>query len=242
MGEKFASISNRIHWSLALRSAVFGAAWYALSFPFFALVGIFLYCVPLFEPRRFLVPFLMLLFLAAVTPPFALFAFFFACALYLIVGMKDLILVKRAVAYEGLMLLLFLGLGFFFFSHFEAGISPAALFAAAVGMAAVSLLLSGFLSYEEHEEHPAAGRSTPFEELVASLLVGLALGECALALLLLPMNPLLRTGVFFLAAIVAAESVAEQSAGKLTRARIFGYCALLFALTVVMLSANQWGM
>lgn len=238
---KFESISNRIHWSLALKAALVGVAWYAFSFPFFALLVVALYLVPLFDPLKFIAPFLAMLVLGAVLPPYFLFSLFFACAFYFILGIKDLILVQRSTAYEALILLFLLGFSFSFFFHFQAGASGVALVFVALGVASIALLVQRFFTYHEKEGQ----RSAHFgqgEKRIASFLYAFFLGECALAVLLIPMNSTLRTALLFLAGMVGFEVLTEHVLHELTWQRAFAYLTLLFVFTILMLTANQWGL
>ena len=241
MALKFESISNRIHWSLALKSALVGVAWYTFSFPFFALLAAVLYLVPLFNPLRFSPPFLAMLVLGALLPSRIVFSLFFACTFYLILGIKDLVLVKRTVAHEALTLLFLLGFSVFFFSRFPTGVSGGALVFTLLGAVILAFLVRGFFAYRDREELRGS-RLVRNERDIASIFYGLFMGEGALVMLLIPMNSTLRTALFFLAAIVGFEVLAEHVSQALTWQRTFGYLALLFTLTLLMFIMNQWGL
>lgn len=121
MGERLRSILRKAHWSLALKGCAFGAGWLWLPGWLFALLALFLYFKPFFQPGKLLRSFLVLLGLAAgfsaLTPallPFfsgigELFAALLAGLFFLLMGIKDLAFVHRTGRYLLLYAGLFLG-------------------------------------------------------------------------------------------------------------------------------------
>ena len=60
--EKLKSILRPIHWSLVLRTFIFGGSWLILPLWVFLLVALYFYLFPFFHPVKFAVHFFTLLF------------------------------------------------------------------------------------------------------------------------------------------------------------------------------------
>src|SRR2546422_648850 len=115
METKLKLISKRIHWSLALKAGGVAAAWYFLPRWAFLFVVLYFYFVPIFHPWKLFLPFLTFLFLVFnefVVPAGQSqlsqigFAAIIAVFFYVILGIKDLVLIDRRSAYDGLVLAL----------------------------------------------------------------------------------------------------------------------------------------
>ncbi|MBS3903279.1 MAG: hypothetical protein KGZ30_02785 [Anaplasmataceae bacterium] len=114
MEEKLKSALEPIHWSLLLRSLVVLAAWYFLSPLTTTLVLVVVYFTPLYRSGAFLPALLVLTFAVFSVEPDLLRMFILGGAIYLLLGVKNLVVVDRASAYQALVILLF----FFLWSQF----------------------------------------------------------------------------------------------------------------------------
>ncbi len=232
MAARLRSISGTIPWWLILKSALFAAAWLWAPFWLFLLIAAGLYFFPLFEPGAVLWPFLASLFFAAVLSPNWIAALALGATFYLILGIKDLILINRAPAFEALVFLLF-GLGFLnFFARFR--LSAPDLLPSAAGLGLMLLLLHRSLFRYEKAENIGFG---------GLLLPGLLLflwGGWAFALLFLPLNLFFGTAILLLASVSATELVLSRSQGTLDRREILVHFSILFAFIAIALAANTW--
>src|SRR5882724_5769539 len=106
MAAKLKSITGRIHWFLLAKAAIFGFGWLVLpAWLFFALAA-GLYFIPFFRPQKLLIPFLLVLGFALKAPVNFWAAIFLGCVFYCLLGIKDLVFIDRAAAYEVLVFLL----------------------------------------------------------------------------------------------------------------------------------------
>lgn len=236
MEEKLRSISRTIPWSLALKAAAFGLGWYVLPFWLFLLLGLGLYLVPLFQPVHLLLPLLLAFFFAAVLAYSAWAALVLGIIFFFILGIKDLVFIRRGAAYETLVFLLFFLIFLNYFARFGAwgGLTDIALGALVVIIAA--LLLRGFVLYRS----PAAGEWARRKRFVVFGLAGLLLWQWQTALLFLPLNFFYQTAVLFLAAVVVTELFLAYAQDELTRRKILVHFSFLFVFVSFVLAANSW--
>lgn len=239
MAAKLKSILRPIHWSLVLRAAVFCVAWLTLPLSWFLVVAFYLYLFPLFKPLKLALPFLIVIFFAAVETPGVLLAILFSIFFYLILGIKDLIFIDRKTAYEILVLLLLFLVFIRFFSHFDGGVRPAAIFYAFVIGAILFFLAKEFLGYSSGGDAGVADAVR--RKNVISGIIGLVVLQLALVFLFLPINFLYQAAAIFLAAALLLELAYDYLGGKLTRRRILASFSALFVFLVVILGSVQWG-
>lgn len=105
METKLRLILKRIHWSLALKAAILAVVWMVLPGWAFLILSAYLYFVPFFDPWKLFLPFLVFLFLAFTGPPNPGFALILGSLFYVILGIKDLILIDRRSAYDIMILI-----------------------------------------------------------------------------------------------------------------------------------------
>ena len=240
---------------MVLKSAAFGASWFFLPLWAFLVLGIYFYFVPLFRPLELILPFSLVIFFAAVGPANAWLALFFAVALYLILGVKDLVFINRRSSYEVLaLLILFLTL-LKFFVHFDSWDGGTAFLAAFLISATFFFLGKGFLRYSSlskvgaviaaeshpHESSPRKSGSEGRAKIAAGVMA-LAVFEFAFALLFLPINFLYQSALLFVAAAIFLEFLADYAAGTLARPKLMVSLSTLFIFLVIILGSAQWSL
>ncbi len=241
MGSKLRSVLRQIHWSLALRAAIFAASWFFLPFWAFLLVAFYLYFVPFFQPRRLALPSLLVIFFTAVLTPTPWFAIFLGVAWYLILGIKDLIFINRKQAYEILVLFLVFLVTVRFFAHFDSWAGAFSVLYSLATSVVVFLLCKGFLKYGDLPEH-AGYREKAARSTAAAAVVALILFELSLLFLVLPIHFLFQASLFFVVAAIILESVFEYVNGALTRRIILVNFSIFFIFLVIILGSAQWSL
>jgi len=235
MAVKLKSVLKRIHWSLALKAAVFAASWFLLPLWLFFLIALYLYFVPPFQSGKLVAPFLVLMFFATTLTPSLWLAALFGVLWYLILGIKDLVFIDRKEAYESLVLLLIFFSGIRFFAHFDSwsGIMP--LLADLLFGAAVFLLCKGFLGYVDEAHGVSRERKA-----IAAVVAALVIFEAALIIVFLPLHFLYQASLFFITALVFLESVFEYARGALTRRMLLMNFSIFFVFLVIILGSAKW--
>lgn len=117
MEERLRSITKQIHWSLAVKAAVFGVVWYFSPGWFFFLVALYMYFIPPFNSAKLLAPFATLTLLCLVQPKSLIFMVIAAALFTWILLIRDLIFIDRKSAYEILVFALSFFLVRFFYVH-----------------------------------------------------------------------------------------------------------------------------
>jgi hypothetical protein len=236
MAEKLRSISKRIHWSLLLRAAVFGVAWFLLPFWLFFFVALYLYFVPLFQAGKLAMPFFVLLILTYIQAPDPLFIIVFGAIFYLLLLIKDLLLIDRRSAYELLVLMLtFLFLRNFYMA-FPQGINGAALWYALLIAVFSALLIRSFVRSFRNEQTPHAS------ERLALWLAFLFIWQMAIVGLFLPLDFVYQTIIVFLAVILAVDLIPDYLAGALARTKTLTTVTAVLVLFALVLSSARWGL
>ncbi len=234
MEVRLRSISRTIPWSLTLKAAVFGAAWLWLPFWLFLLLALGLYFVPLFNPGRLWWPFAAAIFFAALLAPNLWAALFLAGLFYMILGIKDLIFIRRAEAYQALVFLLFALAYLNFFARFgrtgAAGLLPASL-----GLLLLAALLGkSLLRYGAAEE-----TRFPQDPLLIALLSFL-LGAWALVLVFLPLNFFFQSAILLLGTVSAFELLLAYRVRVLSRQEILLHLSVFLSFLALALAGNTW--
>jgi hypothetical protein len=217
---------------------VLGALWFATPLWFFMFSALLLYCVPLFKPFALAMPFLITLFFAATLPSSFAGAVFIAVLMFLVLGVKDLIFIRRVEAYETLVLLVVLLSGAQFFRVIRTFEEPlAALMVGALFFVLLESLRVYRASGNGAGELPADAR----HGRVANAVTSLVLAEWAWVLMLLPIVPIFQTLLFFAPPAMFIELLGD-GARKLPRGqKPLGMASVFAVLLVVILTATEWG-
>lgn len=238
METKLKSIFGRIHWSLALKAAIFSLGWFFLPFWAFLLIALYFYFSPLFRPLTLALPFSLLILFAAAEPKGVPLAVFFAVLFYLILGIKDLILINRKESYEALVLLLSFLMFVTFFVRLDGGIDLRALPYSLATVTAFVFLALCFLRYDLGFEEKNVRR----RRNIALGLTGILLWQISLAALFLPINFLYQAAILFLAAAMALTLMADYFANRLSRQRILVDFSIALVVLVFILGSASWGL
>lgn len=239
MAVKLKSIVRPIPWFLLLKAVLFGLGWLILPFWLFATAAVFLYLVPLFQPRNLLVPFLSALVLALILPPDAGWAIFFAAVSFLIFGIKDLIFIKRFAAYEFLTLLLIFGA---IFATFSGIVSWHGFAFAGMGLiAALFVVLVSELMRYRSSDILIEGKERHSLERTAIFIFGLLLWEVGMAVAFLPLNLFYQAAFLFLIAALMLELIGDWGTGDLSPRTLLFHFSVFFVFAVLLFASAEWG-
>lgn len=238
MVKKLKSILRPIPWSLALKASIFGASWLIFPFWAFLLIAFYFYLSPFFQPVKFALHFIVLLFFIATTPLGFWAAIFFSIVLYLLLGLKDFFFLDKRSAYEILLFLFVIMFTFRFYSYFETWSGIFSVFYI-VAFGFLFFLLShglwGFL--------PISSEYAQKGSLWASLfMLSFILCQLIFAVMLLPLNFLYQTAFFFLSAAIITESVFDYLCGSLTSRRLLTNFSIFLVFIVVILGFAPWSL
>jgi len=230
------SILRRIPWSLALKAFAVSLSWLFLPYWIFLLTALYVYFVPFFQVARLGLPFALTLIATLFLPKTVVVSetqvpnFFAALVLFLIffliLGVKDLILVHRARAYEFIiLLLLFLNLLHFF------AVTPSwnsfSLTVGLVWLGAISfLLLRDLFRYQKLF-------LSDRERTASSALFTLFVLEGALTSFFLPLPFFSQAAFLFVGLSLLYEVLIENEKGVLSLKRALGYAAAFGAFTLL---------
>lgn len=237
MAGKLRSITKQIHWSLASKALVLGAVWLlASSRLVFFVVALSIYFFPIFRPFEMIGPLLFTLILAVLLPQTIWTALFLGSVFFLVLGIKDLVFVKRDSAYQMLAALLWLAISSVFFLNIRTFEYP---FASILIGLLFFILVRNFLLYVLHAY--GEGRSHLRREVLVSGGIGaLVISELAWAYMFLPLIPLHQTALLFFAGTIIMEFLIQNARGKLGRTMIIANTSVFVGFLVIILLITQW--
>lgn len=234
MVERLRSILRTTHWSLIAKAALFAGSWLFLPFWLSFFVGVGLYFVPWFRPIPLLMPLIATLAFAAILVPSAWTGIFLGTVFFLILGIKDLVLVNRGFAYQSLFYLLFFLISLNFFLRFDRFNHPE-LLAASLALGATFFLLGAPLARFVDQILGEDRRPTLFFALG-----GFLIWQWTWALVFLPLNFFYQAALLFLAAVFLTQMLLDHLMGDLDRRRILLYFSVFFIFASFILAANPW--
>lgn len=236
MAEKLKLILKRIHWSLVVKTLVFGLVWLFLPHWLFLILAVYFYFVPLFKPLPLLFPFFLTLILGYAIPRSFFMAVFLASIFYLILGIKDLVFVERKDAYETLTLLLVFIMLFKFVNGFLGWADwylPVLLLLVSV---ALYWLFSGFYKYSRPVDHKAHG----VRDFLSLGLFAFFEFQIVLVTLLLPISYFYKISLVFLTAMLLSRLVLINLVGEVKRRQWLLYFSIFFVFLVFIFTSSQW--
>ncbi|MEK9180038.1 MAG: hypothetical protein AAB897_01330 [Patescibacteria group bacterium] len=237
MVRRLGSISGKIHLPLAAKSAAYALAWFYLPFWAFLILALYFYFVPLFHPGRTALPFAILLFFAAVEAANIWLAILFAAIFYLIIGVKDLVLIKREEASEVLSLTLIFLLAIKFFSSVDRWDDARAIFYSLILSAVFFFLAKSFVIGGKFS---GAGEQNFRERSIALAALSFYISQILLVLTFLPLNFLYQSAIFIVAAAISLELVYDHFSLRLDRRRLLLQFSIFFVFMAVILGSAQW--
>lgn len=217
---------------LAAKAVIFGTVWYFLPFSVFALAGVYFYFVPFFRNTELALPFAATLFLAATEERSVLLAIIFSVIFYLIVGIKNLVLINRHILHQVLSLVIVFLLLLKFFSSVSAWDAYSVVYSLFIS-AALFGLMSGALA----SVAGAGGK----KNIVLSVTSFIFL-QFLLVLVFLPLNRFYQSSLAFVFITVLFEMVFSYLSSELNRKRILTYFSVFLAFLALTLGLAQWGL
>jgi hypothetical protein len=241
MAAKLRSITKPIPWSLLLKAITLSVLWglgkaslasgMAMPFWLFILFACAAYFLPLFRPRSLLVPFLCVMIFAISLPFSWLAALAFGAAFFLILGIKDLVLVDRETAYESLLFLLsFLAV----VSTYRLGAAwgDANGWLAVLGASLLILLLLRKIPWQE----PPRER----QDILPVIVFGFLALQLGLVLLFLPLDFLYQASILFLFAVFAVYSLIRIRRSEASFQMLLYYFLAFVLASGFILALNSW--
>jgi len=245
MAEKLKSILRRTSWSLLLKAAIFGVAWWALPFWLFLIIALYLYFIPTTGARKVSAPFFVLLLVSFLQGQSALAAIIFAAAFYFILLIKDFIIIDRRSAYEALMLVLSYLLVRSFFLNAGGSFGLRALLYSLIAAWAVSALVTSFVRNFPAPRALSTPEAMPSREersfyRVIGWMTFLLMWQLLIVGIFLPLDFLYQSAIIFLVAAILIELVPQYIFGELSRIKVLVTGVVLFPLLVIVIASARW--
>jgi hypothetical protein len=234
MATKLRSTLEKIHWPLLGKSLFVAFLWLFAPYWAFFLAALYFYFRPYFQPKKVAFSFFVLLALVFLAPPFHgafayAVAFLIGAVFYLLLGVKDLLVINRQLAYQTLRLALLLGMLLLFFWWGQSS---------SLGFVwqLLALFVGFFLLYYEYFSFVFEGRGS---YAPAASLVALILFELAWALAWLPMGFLNASAVMLLVIFMLNDFVLHHFKRNLTRRIILvNFTVFAFSLLAIFLFSD----
>ncbi len=217
---------------LLLKSAALGLIWFFLPFWLFFVFAVYFYFVPPFQPFKIFFPFLLTIAFSFFLQQNLLSVFLVGVLFFLVLGIKNLILVHRFQSHQLMaFLLLFLGYFYFFsvFGNWGRPISSFALFAVGFSFFFLFYELSAYTSEKKREK-----------KIAISAIGAFLVFQAAAAILFLPMNRFYQTAVLFLSSVIIADIFLEYLNNGLSRKKILQDFSVFFVVATLLLAAANW--
>jgi hypothetical protein len=227
----------------------------------FSVVAVFLYLIPRFQSVRYAPAFLVLVLLSLLIPQTLWAVFLLSLSFFILLGIKEMVFVRRMIAYQCLSYIaLFLALLIFFF-HFGAWggdqVSSHFVFILALLPAlCYGVLLYGVVRELKNRQGSAEGLSSAPRALsrdtetnlkkslmpdsYVTLLSAFIFWQLTLAALFLPLDFLRQTGVAFLAGVVFIEIIPSYIAKSLNVRSVLILALVFLALLFFILVSASW--
>lgn len=240
MAAKLKSIIRSTPWFLIGKAVVLGALWLSPSLWWlFVLLTLYFYFAPSLYSLKLGVPLVAVLGLSLVLDRSFVNAALIAIFLFLILGVKELVLVNRARAYRVLAALLAIAILNSFFLGFRAWNGALMIVSSwAIGVV-LFLLLKDALGYEAVE---AVSKEQAKRFGVAAGVVSFLAWQLAVAVLFLPVPFFYQLGVFVIGASCLLFFALRHLSTGLTRRTIVAGLSVFFAATALFLASVPWGL
>ncbi len=237
MAGKLRSISNQIHWSLAAKAAAFAVAWFFLPYWLFFIFGVLLYFVPTDQAGSAAGPFLAILVLTASVERSLFFLVSFGILFYIVLAVKQLLIVDRRFAYEAAVLFITFLLLQTFYIKVGSGLHAPSLFGAFLIAAIFGVLMGSFLSCFDQGAPDRKGLRRSIACLSA-----LILWQILIAGLFLPLDFTYQSVVVFLVAALMTDLLPEYFFRSLSRKKVLTALSAIFAFLALVLGSARWNL
>lgn len=235
MVQKLKLIIKKIHWSLAVKSLFLAFSSLILPFWLFCFLALLIYFIPIFRPYSLFFQFLIFLLVARFFYGSFLGWLIIFVSFYLIVGIKDLIIIKRQLMYEFLGYLFFGILTFKFFENFGLGMDVISIF--------LGLFLSLFFVLFFKNEIFYGNKEIGIKLFKIGILVlGFFMWQLILILIFLPLTSHLQTAVLILTSILSFNFLLNYSFYELNNKFIIFNLLVFIILLSLILFSNHWAL
>ncbi len=234
MATKLRSTLEKIHWPLLAKSVFVALLWLLAPYWVFFLCALYFYFRPNFQSGKVAISFLVLLSLAFLAPLLqGVFAYSVALvigvAFYLVLGVKDLLVINRQLAYQVLRLILLMAILLLFFWW---GQSSSSQFVWQL----LALFAGFFLLYYEYFSFVFEGKGA---HASTAALIALLLFELAWALAWLPMGFLNASATMLLVIFMLNDFILHHFKRNLTRKIILtNFTVFAFSLLAIFLFSD----
>lgn len=237
MEERLRSILRPTRWSLLSKTALFAVTWLVLPGWVFALIALYLYLAPWFQPWRLMIPFGLLLVLALTTPASIWLAILLGVAFYLVIGVKDLVFVNRHEPYQILMTILVLLYSLRYAFPLEGESSLWWPF----GLAIIVIALLWRLERIIRSAATQAEGQTTLRGILGPLL-GVLVWQSGVLIGMAPLPPLYQAALMVLTIACLLEFLFQYVRGSLSQQSLRVQVPLFLGLFVVVLATAPWGL
>lgn len=246
---------------LLFKSFILGLSWLILPFWAFLALSVYFYLVPFFQPFKLIIPFMLALAVAFAAPHGFWFAILIGMLFFLLLGIKNLILIHRFDNHQMMVFLILFLLFFSFFFHFQNWQRWI------VSLISLGVGLSYFFLFDELADYIKIKRNDepkkifiPLEAERPKALVALAywrgrsltgfisglgaffLWQVVMAVLFLPLNYFYQTALLFLFSVILTDFLLEYLGGGISRKKILTDFSIFFVIAVIMLASANWGL
>ncbi len=235
MAARLKLVINQIHWSLAAKSLILSFS-LIFSWNLFFILALFFYFYPPFQSLLFFLPFLIYLILTKILSLNIFTFFLFAALIYLILGIKDLIIINRFLAYQILGYLFIFSLAFAFFSKIFIFTDWKNSFYGLLLALYCFLFFKGINKFSLEKE-------IDFKKYKIILAVfSLFLFELIFILNFLPFSFYLKTLILMLIVIFGMETIFNYFLNKINKTFIIVAALIFTFLFVLTLIFNHWSL
>ena len=228
MVAKLKSALDPIHWSLLLKAVLVAGGWYWLPMTWALILALIVFLVPPYRSGIFSPAFLVLLASLFTIEPTFFFAVLMGVGFYCLLGVKNLVLIHRATAYQILVTVLFLFVWWMFFDAAQGGYSLE-IFAQLLLVAALFFFFS-WRSVVLGEMQKGGGH---YKLLLGVL--SLLVFEWGLVVYFLPMALTSKVALALLVTGFLLELILQYIKGSLIRRDVLIYLGVFFLLFVAVL-------
>ncbi len=219
---------------LLIKACIFSIGWLVFPFWAFLIISLYFYLVPLFQPFKLFVPFILTLLAAAILPYGFWFAVLLGILFFLLFGIKNLILVNRFDNHQLIVFLILFLMFFGFFWHFENWQRWT--------VSLISFGIGFFFFFLFKELASYSQGSSESKKIIVSVLGSFLLWQAAMVILFLPLNYFYQTALLFLSSVILTDILLEYLGGVIGRRKILADFSIFFVIAVVILTSANWGL
>jgi hypothetical protein len=228
-------VLKKIHWSLITKSLILGLVWFIFPYWFFLILSLFFYFIPIFRPFNLFFPFLIFIFVSKNIDLSFWNGLLIAILFFFILGIKDLIIIHRGLAYEFLGFLFFIIFTLNFFQKFNLGFGILNI------LIALLIALFYFLFFKNQiyfESEFGELNSKNFK--IGLGIISFFIWQLILILNFLPLNFYLQSAILILFAVLAFEVILNYSFFGLNKQFLLANVLIFIILFILILMFNQW--